>query len=62
MASESLEKVFTTAKRGSLPGSNVAASSNNMPSLKKDQIKKESFALKAIDKRRKTLHQGRVKD
>ena len=29
---------------------------------KKDQIKQEGFALKAIEKRRKTHHQGRVRD
>jgi len=33
-----------------------------MTFAKKDQITKESTALTAIEKRRKTLHQGRVKD
>lgn len=68
MASESLENVFKNstleARRESVPNTKQSFNKSNyaMPSLKKDQIRKESMALKAIDKRRKTHHQGRVKD
>ena len=56
MATESLEKVFATNKPDSLPSGSFANP------IKKEQIKQEGYALRAIERRRQTHHQGRVRD
>ena len=56
MASESLEKAFATNQPESLP------SGSFVNPIRKENIKQEGFALKAIERRRQTYHQGRVRD